>query len=79
MRHDLDTFFGDADARWKAEMLRCHRSQQQRNLNSRGHGFDERILRVNRQAAAGVPGHGTYAEVFEIGPHPSALGFAAKL
>jgi LmbE family N-acetylglucosaminyl deacetylase len=79
MRHDLYTFFGDAMARWKAELLRCHASQHQRNLNIRGHGFDERVLRVNRETAARVPGRGPCAEVFEIGPTLSALGFAAEL
>ena len=66
MRPDLYTFFGEENARWKAELLRCHQSQHQRNLNTRGYGFDERVLRVNRKAAAEVPGRGAYAEVFEF-------------
>jgi LmbE family N-acetylglucosaminyl deacetylase len=66
MRSDLYTFFGEEDARWKAELLRCHQSQHQRNINTRGYGFDERILCVNRQAAAEVPGRSAYAEVFEF-------------
>lgn len=66
MRSDLYTFFGEEDARWKAELLLCHQSQHQRNLNTRGYGFDERILGVNRQAAAEVPGSAAYAEVFEL-------------
>jgi len=66
MRSDLYTFFGEEDARWKAELLRCHQSQHRRNLNTRGYGFDERILRVNRQSAAELPGKGAYAEVFEL-------------
>jgi len=69
MRSDLYSFFGEEDARWKAGLLRCHGSQQQRNLNSRGHGFDERILRVNRQAASEIPGKDSYAEVFEVRNH----------
>jgi hypothetical protein len=66
MRTDLYTFFGEAGAAWKGTLLRCHDSQQRRNLNTRGYGFDERILRVNREAAREVPGRGEYAEVFEI-------------
>lgn len=66
MRPDLFKFFGAGEAAWKAELLRCHDSQQQRNLNTRGFGFDERILGVNREAAREVPGRGEYAEVFEI-------------
>ena len=69
MRSDLYSFFGEEGARWKAGLLRCHRSQQQRNLNTRGYGFDERILRVNRQAAAEIPGKDGYAEVFEVRSH----------
>ncbi len=66
MRPDLFTVFGEEEARWKAGLLRCHLSQHQRNLNTRGFGFDERILRVNREAAALLPGHPPYAEVFEV-------------
>ncbi len=66
MNPDLFTVFGDEYARWKAGLLQCHLSQQQRNLNMRGFGLDERILRVNREAAALLPEHPPYAEVFEI-------------
>ncbi len=66
MKPDLFTVFGDEDARWKAALLRCHLSQHQRNLNTRGFGLDERILRVNREAAALLPRHPPYAEVFEV-------------
>ena len=66
MKPDLFTVFGEEDAHWKAGMLRCHRSQHQRNLNTRGFGLDERILRVNREAAALLPGKPPYAEVFEV-------------
>ncbi|OGF98797.1 MAG: hypothetical protein A2Z86_02650 [Candidatus Glassbacteria bacterium GWA2_58_10] len=41
-------FEGEA-ARWKASLLRAHRSQHERNLEERGYGFDERILRTNRE------------------------------
>ncbi len=65
MRTDAYTAFGEEDARWKAELLRCHRSQHQRNLNTRGHGFDERILAVNRAIAADLSLAEPYAEAFE--------------
>lgn len=66
MRKDLFTYFDDADAAWKGELLRFHQSQQQRNLNQRGIGFDERILNMNKKAASENPGFGGYAEVFEV-------------
>jgi LmbE family N-acetylglucosaminyl deacetylase len=65
MRYDLFTPFGDAEAAWKAALLRFHASQQQRNLNRRGKGFDERILENNRSTARECPGHAGYAEGFE--------------
>jgi LmbE family N-acetylglucosaminyl deacetylase len=64
MRRDLCTPFDEADAQWKAELLRLHASQHQRNLNTRGHGFDERVLAINRQAGAAL--QVAYAEVFEL-------------
>lgn len=64
MRIDLVTVLGDDDAAWKAELLRCHRSQHERNLRSRGIGFDERILAMNREIGAGVGV--AYAEGFEV-------------
>jgi hypothetical protein len=42
------------------------RSQHQRNLNRRGCGFDERVLRINRQIAESLGLHGQYAEAFEL-------------
>ena len=66
MRSDLLTYFDEEDAAWKARMLRFHRSQQERNLKSRGQGFDERVLEVNRRAAAKAGGDMPYVEVFEI-------------
>ena len=66
MRADLVFGFGEEEAAWKAQLLRHHRSQQERNLRTRGHGFDARVLEVNREAGrelgAGLP----YAEVFEL-------------
>jgi LmbE family N-acetylglucosaminyl deacetylase len=64
MHREVYTIFDSAQAEWKAALLRCHASQHQRNLNTRGHGFDERILSGNRVSGAtvGAP----FAEVFEI-------------
>ena len=52
MRVDLITPYNEDAADWKAALLRCHRSQHERNLRSRGIGFDERILGADRAAAA---------------------------
>ena len=66
IRQDIFTLFNEEDAEWKAKLLRYHKSQHQRNLNTRNHGFDKRILRINRLIAkeSGCPA--PYAEVFEI-------------
>lgn len=66
MRVDAYASFGEEEAAWKARLLRFHRSQHDRNLNTRQKGFDDRILEVNRQTAAelGIPE--PYAEVFEL-------------
>jgi LmbE family N-acetylglucosaminyl deacetylase len=66
MRVDLHFAFGEEEAAWKARLLRCHRSQQERNLRTRGSGFDERVLQVNRNAAAALDVALPYAEVFEL-------------
>jgi LmbE family N-acetylglucosaminyl deacetylase len=66
MRPDLYMFFGEEEAAWKAQLLRLHRSQQERNLKARGHGLDQRVLDVNREAAAKAGGARPYAEVFEL-------------
>lgn len=66
MRTDLYYPFGPVEAAWKAEMLRFHDSQQQRNLNQRGHGFDERVLDLNRQIAEQLALDMPYAEAFEL-------------
>ncbi|HZE90281.1 MAG TPA: PIG-L family deacetylase [Rhizobacter sp.] len=66
MRSDLVMGFDEEDAAWKAQLLRFHRSQHERNLGTRGIGFDQRILQVNREAAAGVASAHPYAEVFEL-------------
>jgi LmbE family N-acetylglucosaminyl deacetylase len=67
MRTDLFTRFDAATASWKAELLRLHQSQHQRNLNTRGHGFDERVLAINRKSAVVLDlGGDEYAECFEL-------------
>ncbi|MDD8025731.1 MAG: PIG-L family deacetylase [Acidobacteriota bacterium] len=66
MRLDLVTPFGEEEAAWKAELLRFHRSQQERGLHLRGYGLDERILRVNRDTARVAGLAEPYAEGFEI-------------
>lgn len=67
MRTDLVTPFDAVTARWKAEMLRLHQSQHQRNLNTRGHGFDERVLAINQKCALELKlGDVEYAECFEL-------------
>ncbi|MES2026982.1 MAG: PIG-L family deacetylase [Pseudomonadota bacterium] len=64
MRTDLYTPFDADSAAWKAELLRLHRSQHQRNLNTRGQGFDERVLAVNRKTGRELDAE--YAEAFEL-------------
>jgi hypothetical protein len=66
MRLDVVTAFDETEANWKARLLRYHQSQQQRNLRSRGYGFDERILRVNREIAKEVGLANLFAEGFEV-------------
>jgi hypothetical protein len=41
-------------------------AQQQRNLDARGHGFDERVLGVNRETAGKLGLAMEYAEAFEL-------------
>lgn len=66
MRTDWLVGFGETEAAWKGELLRFHDSQHQRNLNTRGYGFDERVLQVNRQIAAEHKSAWPYAECFEL-------------
>ena len=66
MRTDLYMPFGEEMARWKAELLRFHDTQQQRNLSQRGQGFDERVLMLNAQIAKDLKIEAPYAEAFEV-------------
>lgn len=69
MRADLYMPFGPDQANWKAELLRFHDSQHQRNLRTRGHGFDDRILEVNKKIARDLSLEEEYAEAFELELH----------
>jgi len=66
MRMDLYMPFGREEADWKSTLMRFHDSQHQRNLRTRGHGVDERILDVNRDTARALSLAHEYAEAFEI-------------
>lgn len=73
IRRDLFVLFGEEGAEWKRALLRVHDSQQQRNIQKRHMGFDERILRMNHMSFRSFsetsnPGASSfkYAEVFEI-------------
>ncbi len=65
MRYDFFTAFGTSGAAWKSSLLSFHKSQMERNLHTRGMGFDERILSVNREIAQECPGEKEFAEAFE--------------
>ena len=66
MRTDLYMPFDQDEAGWKAQLLRFHDSQHQRNLRTRKQGFDDRILNVNRAIARNLSLKWEYAEAFEI-------------
>jgi len=66
MRCEMYLGYGEETAAWKGELLRFHQSQHQRNLKQRGHGMDERILKMDRQSAEMCSVGEPYAEVFEL-------------
>lgn len=66
IRNDVITTFGEAEAAWKGELLRFHKSQHERNLRTRNHGFDERILNVNWKDAEELGLQDKYVEIFEL-------------
>lgn len=66
MREDVLARFGAEEAAWKAGLLRLHASQHARNLAIRGHGFDERVLAVNRASANAAGWPCEWAEAFEV-------------
>lgn len=71
MRVDLITPYDAETAAWKAALLRCHRSQHERNLRTRGIGFDERILAPERDSAVPFGFHAVESfECLEHVAHP---------
>jgi LmbE family N-acetylglucosaminyl deacetylase len=66
LRFDAAMPYGEQQAAWKAALLRCHDTQQQRNLHTRGHGFDDRILATDRRSAQELGLDQPYAEAFEV-------------
>ena len=66
MREDVVVPYGDERAAWKGSLLRCHATQQLRNQRTRGRGFDERILAMDRDTARRHRLHEPYAETFEL-------------
>lgn len=73
LRIDAAMPYDEARAAWKAALLRCHDTQQQRNLRARGRGFDERILDTDRRSAADLNLSHPYAEVFELVKFPHEI------
>ena len=74
MRPDFHVPFGHVEAAWKAALLCCHASQHQRNLRTRGRGFDDRILDVNRAVARELGLAAEFAEAFEVRRFGPAAG-----
>ncbi|MFH1350155.1 MAG: PIG-L family deacetylase [Pseudomonadota bacterium] len=76
-RSDMYAVFSEKEMEWKRQLLLFHQSQHQRNLNTRGHGFDDRILGFNRRIALEELDSAGYAEAFEIrqfnSPHSKCL------
>lgn len=66
MKKDFYVGFDAADAQWKAQLLRYHDSQHQRNLRDRKVGFDDRVLMLNRRTASELGIREPYAAAFEV-------------
>ena len=66
MRTDFYISFDEKEAQWKGKLLRFHESQQQRNLKSRGYGFDDRVLNLNRAIALELQTDHPYAAAYEV-------------
>lgn len=69
MRVDAFMPYDAATAEWKRRLLLCHDTQHQRNLRTRGHGIDERLLGHDRRNAAELQLAEPFAEVFEVELH----------
>jgi hypothetical protein len=65
-RTDLCSGFDEIRANWKRTLLRFHDCQQSRNIEIRGHGFDDRILNFNRKLAQTLALQSPYAEAFQV-------------
>ena len=72
IRIDAYIEFDEKIALWKREMLRFHQSQQERNLQTRGIGLDDRILNLNAQIARQIKTDSKYAEGFQLEQFPTA-------
>jgi len=66
IRIDAYLPFDESESQWKRQMLRFHRSQQERNLEQRGSGLDDRILELNARTAAELQIDDSYAEGFQV-------------
>ncbi len=66
MRTDFYLAFDEVEAQWKGKLLRFHDSQHQRNLKTRGYGFDERVLRLNQAIAKELKLDLPYAAAYEV-------------
>jgi len=69
MPHQLVVEFNEQDAEWKRELLGYHLSQQDRNQKTRGSGFDDRVLGLNRLIAQDLDLDQPYAEAFALEQH----------
>jgi len=63
---DLYAGFSETQANWKRTLLRFHDTQQVRNIETRGLGFDDRILNFNRNLANELGLEVPYAETFRV-------------
>ena len=70
-RTDLYLGFDETQADWKGTLLRFHDTQQARNIEIRGHGFDDRILSFNRKLARQLGLEAPYAEAFQVELFPA--------
>lgn len=68
IRIRIDAFvpFNRKKALWKGEMLRFHKSQHSRCLQTRGVGVADRVLNVNKNIAAELQCGFAFAEGFQV-------------
>jgi LmbE family N-acetylglucosaminyl deacetylase len=65
-RTDLYIAFDRIQSDWKRTLLRFHDTQQARNIEIRGQGFDDRILNFNQILAQELNLKAPYAETFQV-------------